>query len=209
MSRKELLGTLWLLLISVVLAIPVVLWGNGLHWELGRVTLYAFFPLLGLLAFSLMWLQISALTLKSFVTQEDLATDTFLKKSGIFVLLLIIFHPVLLGVAMAQVGAGLPLQSLYQYVPPKQTIFITYALIAWSIFIMSEITSRLQKVSWIKRGGKVIEYLNYAGFFLIFWHSIHIGSNLQSGFARGLWWVYAVTALVGLVLVGVRGRSTT
>jgi hypothetical protein len=201
MSRKELGSPLWALFVTVILAFPVFVWGTDLNWQLGRVTFYAFFPLLGLLAFSLMWTQIIAVSLKPYLEKYAVPVDEFLKRTGIFVLLLIIFHPLLLDVAQYQLGAGLPTQSLYSYEPPMLRVFITYALIAWFIFILSEVSFRMQKVAWIRRLNPVVEYVNYAAFFLIFWHSIHIGSNLQHGWVRDVWWFYGVSALFLLIFM--------
>lgn len=191
-----------------MLLVPLYVWSRDLNYAFSSVTLHQFFPLLGMLAFSLMWLQIVALSLPHW-REGGFDTDRFLRQSGVVVLLLIVAHPLLLDIAQYRAGAGKPPASLYAYVPESMHIYITLAITALTIFLVLEISSYFQKWGWVRRLQPAIEYAGYIGFFLIFVHSLSLGGNLQAGWLRYLWWFYGASALVLLSWRAIRTMSTT
>ncbi len=193
----------------VVLLLSIFVWAQGISFHFGQVDAYAFFPLLGMLAFSTMWLQIVTVCFMKWWKANGLDSDRFLRQSGLFVLILIITHPLTLTLAQKYNGAGLPVQSLYAYLPAMQHVFITYALVALTIFLASEVASHLQGLPFIKKSASFIEYANYIGFFLVFIHSLSIGTNLQGAWFRDIWWFYGVTALLMLAYKAYQGMQSS
>ncbi len=180
----------------IVLALPVFAWGQSFTWQFGHLTPWGLFPVFGLLAFSIMWLQMAALALGPWLKRYDIPTDDFFAWSGLAFLLFILLHPLVLALAQWQIKAGLPPQSLYAYEPSELQIFITYGLLAWIVFLVTEVALRLKDIPIVQRSLAVLQYINYIAFYLVFWHSLHLGSHVQAGYLHWIWWGYALTHLL-------------
>ena len=179
------------LLFSFVLLIPIYFWGVSFAWNFSTVSLYLLFPLLGLLAFSIMWVQVVVSAFeKWFSSRIDIGK--FWACSGIIVLILFIAHPLL-----ALIGQYGYTQSWnpFNLVSESEMVFIVLALIAFATFIVFEVTLRwknsiIQKIKpWIENGSLV-------GIILVWVHSLNIGSHTRLGFMRYLWWFYGITAML-------------
>lgn len=182
------------------LCAPLYVWAHPLS-SLADMSLYELFPVFGLLAFSIFWLQIMAL---GFEPLLHFSAKPFLRWSGHAFMLFVLLHPFLLAVAQLNNQFGLPLQSFYTYVPARLTLYLNFAIIAFIVFIVTELSFWFSNVAWVKKWVVPLEYLNYVAFYLIFWHSLHLGQHLQSGWLLGIWWFFAITALPIIVTLVAR-----
>ncbi|HEY1074328.1 MAG TPA: hypothetical protein VGE59_01340 [Patescibacteria group bacterium] len=180
-------------LATLVILLPILVWGSSLPRPLSQVSLYELFPVFGLLAFSIFWLQLLGLLCKPYLTH--LSLRPFFKWSSHAFMTFVIAHPLLLAIAQFNNHLGLPLQSFYDYVPSNLTGYINLAVIAFLVFVITEITGWIGNTPWIQKFAKPLEYVNYLTFFLVFWHSIHLGQHLQSGWLLTVWWFFVITGL--------------
>jgi hypothetical protein len=188
----------YLLASLLVLALPTVVWGRALDWDTQSMNSYTVFPLLGLLAYTIFFLQVVTLSLAPYLREAGVAVDGYLKRSGHFFFLLVLLHPIVLRMALSE-SEGTWLQAIYDYVGTEAAPYITLALSALALFCITEVFYRTGS-RW---GGPVvavvIEYTNYLAFYAIYIHSTHLGTNLQEGLLRSVWLGYLCIASVAIV----------
>ena len=101
-------------LVATVSVLAFIAWGQGNSWNFSHLSSYQLFPLLGLLAFSLMWTHYIIGTAKELITARPEALRTYYRWTGYAVLLLICLHPGLLIYQLFRDGAGLPPAGSYR-----------------------------------------------------------------------------------------------
>ncbi len=156
------------------------------------VTTYDVFPLLGLLAFSIMWTHYIAGSIRRLYGIEARENRVYLKYSSTAVLALILLHPGLLIFQLYQDGFGLPPKSyLTVYGETGMKIAILLGTIGFIIFLSYELRKKFYKKSWWK-------YINWAqvvAMFLIFYHGLTLGGELSVAWYRVVWFLYGVSFL--------------
>ena len=169
---------------------PLYVWygrlGGGLAFD-ENLTL-ALFPALGLAAFSIMWLHVVGGALREWLTKY-IDFQRFVGWSSAIVLVLLILHPALL-----LAGVGLRNTKLiFEYNEPK---YIWLAIIAWFILVGYEVLKRFKKRDFFIKHWNAVKLISTIGFFLTFFHSLGVGSDLQSGTLRYVWLTYGATAAI-------------
>lgn len=170
-------------LTTVVLGVVLVAWTTGLRGGIGR---YDLFPLLGLVAWSLMWMHYVSGSLKRYL---GLASDTkvlslYFQVTGIVVLALILLHPVILDINLFRDGLGLPPQSLFAaYTTTGTQIAIVLGVISLTAFLLFELGRWFRHKSW----WVYIEWASVVAMGLIFVHALLIGGELFAGWFRVIW----------------------
>ena len=187
---------------TIVIILPVYIWADFLSWNFTAVSISSIFPLLGLLAYSILWLQMFVVAV--LISLPTDFKNNFFLISGLAFLLLIIAHPLLLSIAQYQIG-----QSIIDYVGDTRKVFITLAITAWVIFILYEIFRRFKKWKFFCNSMIIFKYLNYVAFYLIFFHSINLGTNLQEGPLKFVWYFYALSGLLFIYLEEKHNKKLT
>ena len=187
----------WSLSVTVI-GIAVIAWGNNLNWTLGNLSVYQLFPLLGLMAFSIMWGHYIALAVRKLMGLGEDSSKTYYKYTGYLVLALILLHPGLLIFQLWYDGFGFPPNSyLENYVAPSLAGAVYIGTVSWVFFIAFEFKK------WIK-GTKLwptVRYGSDAAMIGIFIHGLVLGSNLQTGWYNRVWIVYGVTLVLSLAFI--------
>jgi hypothetical protein len=176
----------------ILAAIVAVLVPVGVHiinapWENSSL-IAAVFPIFGLLAFTLLWLHAISGAFEGWL-RERFNFDTFVHWTATIILVSILLHPILLlillkgNIAMILSG-GLP---------------IWLGLIGLVLLLTYDIGKALKKYEFFTKNWNWILIISNIGFVLTLFHSLKIGSDLQSGFMRSLWIFYGVTAIAALV----------
>ena len=174
-----------------VVGLAVLAWLQGLH---GKIGVYELFPLLGILAWVLMWMHYVGGSLKRYL---GLAKDMQILKryfdiTSAIVLALILLHPGLLYVGLYADGMGLPPFSAFLvYEHLTMRVALVLGSISLTIFLLFELRRWFKGKSW----WRYIEWANILAMFLIFVHALMIGGELYAG------WFMAVWVLLGLFLV--------
>ena len=178
---------------SAVAFLAVMAWWQQVQPLHGAVDVYNFFPLLGLIAFSLMWTHfiIGAVSHASSVQYERGYYSVI--TMGV-VLALIILHPSLLSYGLYRDGLGLPPGSLFE-VYRADIIAIIIAEISLAIFLAYELRRKFAKTTW----WKYVEALQGVAMIGIFYHSLTLGSTLQQvSWYRTIWWLYGITLIASI-----------
>ncbi len=187
-NTRNLLGYGLITLNILVVTVAIFAWGTLYNWQISSI--YGFFPLLGLLAFSLMWTHYVAAAVNR---QYDNAFDlkTYYKWTGWAVVVLIIFHPLLLNYALFRDGLGLPPGSDLLYLGKKMLTALLLGVSALAIFLAYESKPLLEKSKF----WPVMIGLNDLAMIFIFFHARLLGGSLH------LQWFHTVWNFYGVVLV--------
>jgi len=187
----------WSLSTAVVL-LSILVWGQFYDWHLS-FNAYVIFPVLGLSAYGIMWSHYVAGTARQLLKLDAGVLKSYYRFTGYAVLTLICLHPGLLIYQRFQDGFGLPPRSYETYVAPGLGWVTLLGTASLLVFLAFELHRKFGGRSWW-------HYVTEAGdvaMLAIFYHGLRIGTQLQSGWFRYVWWFYGIT----LILVLIRSYS--
>lgn len=198
-SSERLRGIAWLT--AALAVVPaVVVWLQGMGPGLVELTLidaYSLFPLFGLLAFGLMWSHYVVAALRLMTSHNRSVTEGFTNKTGWAVLVFIVMHPTILIYSLWRDGLGLPPGSYSMYVAPH----LAWAVALGSFSLLCFLAWELRRWFDSRRWWKYVESLSDIAMIFILVHGFKIGGELQSGWFRYAWLLYAVSLAVCLVII--------
>lgn len=171
------------LLTTLVLGLSFLAWLQGVRGNVGR---YEFFPLLGLMAFGLMWMHYVSGSLKRYVglANERAVLRKYFTVTSVIVLGLILLHPGLLYTGLYTDGFGLPpLSSFAVYQSVGARVALLLGSIGLTIFLLFELKRWFGQRKW----WKYVDYANIGAMILIFMHALIIGGELMNGWFRFVW----------------------
>lgn len=178
-------------LTTLVSVLAIVAWGQGNSWQLASLTIYQIFPLLGLLAFSIMWSHYVAAVTRLHFKIDRAVLSRYFEATSLAVLGAILLHPSLLAWESWRSGFGLPPKSSLEYVAPDMRLYVVLGMTGLVIFLAYEFRRKFGDRSW----WKYVASASDVAMILIFIHSIQLGSHLQTGWFRAIWYFYGLTLL--------------
>lgn len=181
-------------LVTVVTVLAVLAWGGSYGWHIWPLTSYILFPLLGLLAFSIMWTHYMVGALKRYWKLEDDKLRRYFRWTGYAVLVLICLHPGLLIYQRFRDGYGLPPGSYETYVGPGLGWITLLGTTSLLVFLAFE----LRRFFGTRRWWHFVADASDAAMLAIVYHALRIGSALQQSWYRAVWWLYLVTLVAAL-----------
>lgn len=185
----------WGLTVAVCL-VALLAWSNDYYGHFEHVGVYDVFPLLGLLAFSIMWSQYVSGAISRLFEIDTKVLKSYFQYTGYAVLLLILLHPSLLIIQRFLDGYGLPPNSYKSYVQPSLYLALFLGPLSLVIFLFYELKRFFDKRSWWKYVTTAVDIAMLA----IFYHGLELGSQLsQREWFRTLWVFYGVVLIVILV----------
>jgi len=173
--------------------LAVLNWGQSLDWQL-HLNAYTIFPVLGLLAFSLMWSHYIAALVRRRLGVEAGVLHRYFEVTSLLVLALILLHPGLLILQRFIDGYGLPPKSYESYVAPGLGWVTVLGSVSLLAFLAFEFRRFFADRSW----WKYVPMAGDAAMLAIVYHGLRIGDQLQSGWYRYVWYIYAVI-LIGIL----------
>jgi hypothetical protein len=181
----------------VVSVLAVYVWASSLAWDFSGLSIYQIFPVLGLLAWSIMWSHYVAVYLRErkYVSANHELADYF-RLTSYAVLVLLLLHPGLLIYQRFRDGFGLPPKSYETYVAPNLAWVTLLGTVSLFAFLAYEFHRWYSNRPWWK-------YIVSAGdiaMLAIFYHGLRLGTQLHVLWFRYIWWFYGV-CLVLLLLV--------
>jgi len=181
-------------LASLVSILAIYVWGQSFAWDVHAINPYQFFPVLGLLAFSLMWTHyvVGALKTSLFAGQR---LDSYFRYTGYVVLGAIVLHPGILIYKRFRDGYGLPPGSYESYVAPSMAWITLLGTTALLLFLAFELHRWFGKKPW----WKYVIAANDLAMLLVFYHGLRLGSQLHGGWYHSVWLFYGVV-LVALLI---------
>lgn len=175
--------------------LAVLVWGDNAGWQLLPFNSYLWFPVLGLVAFSIMWSHYINGMVRELLGVAPEALKSYYRWTGYAVLGLICLHPGLLIWQRWRDGAGLPPGSYESYVASGLgwiTILGTACLL---VFLAFELHRWFGKQPWFRY---VIDASDVAMLGIVY-HGLRLGSNLQQGWFHYVWWFYTITLVLVLI----------
>jgi nitrite reductase/ring-hydroxylating ferredoxin subunit len=149
------------------------------------------FPLVGLYAFTLVWLQFMLGSSMGPLKRVYPWIKTFHRWEGAFALLFALTHPLLLVLAV-----GIQHYVARDYVTPNLVPFIWIGYVQLFLIIVTAGTALLAKIPWLRARWHFIHYANYAVFVLVWVHSWFLGSDVRPTNLKYLWFFFALTAML-------------
>lgn len=181
-------------LAGLVTLLAVLVWA-GERFGGSRLSVYDWFPLLGLLPFSLMWTHYIIGSLRRYLGVGKEVNRQYTKLTSIAVLVFILLHPGLLNFQLNRVGLGLPPSSYQAVYPQAVQGAITLGAIGLLIFLAFEFKRWFGKKSW----WRFMEYAQIVAMGLIFYHGLILGRELSVGWYRAVWYGYGVSLVAAIV----------
>lgn len=180
---------------AAVVGLAVTVWLQRYGSRLQSLSAYQFFPLFGLLAFSLMWAHYMVSVARQQLKLDASATHLYFEITSVLVLIAILIHPDLLAYQLWRDGFGLPPSSyLNHYVAPTKHLAAILGILSLAVFLAYEFRRAFKHRPW----WRYIEYLTDLAMLAIFYHSLTLGSQVQSGWFRAVWWFYGLTLIAAL-----------
>lgn len=183
----------WSLSVLVTL-LAVMVWGQSYRWHLA-FNAYVIFPVLGLSAYGIMWSHYVVGTARQLLKVDKTVLENYYRWTGFVVLALICLHPGLLVYQRFADGFGLPPGSVGTYVAPGLGWLTLLGLASLLVFLAYEFRRVFYNRSWW-------HYVAEAGdlaMLAIFYHGLRLGTQLQTGWFRYVWWLYGLTLLAILI----------
>ncbi len=174
------------------LAVGYPLWMRikTLHWAFDGALLSNLFPLFGILAFTLLWLHSISGVFEPFL-RKHINFDRFVHITSILILISIILHPLLLLVTF-----NFNVSNVFLVYGVK---YILIGMVGWILLIIYDIGKALKKYNFFAVHWNQILIISNVGFLLTFFHSLYLGSDLQSGMLRAVWIFYGITAIIAII----------
>lgn len=179
---------------TLVSVVAFYAWGDLYEWQFANFNSYQLFPLFGLLAFSLMWSHYIASVVRQVYKLDKTVLKTYFEATSLAVLAFILLHPGLLAWQLWRDGMGLPPGSELNYVAPSLKAYVILGMVSLLVFLIYEFRRKYGDKPW----WKYIGYLSDIAMLLIVWHSFRLGSHLQQGSLRSLWYFYGITLVASL-----------
>ena len=183
----------WTLAGSVSL-LAFIVWGQSYGWKFNMLNAYQLFPLLGLLAFSLMWSHYISGAIRQYLKFSPQTLKTYFESTALVVLALILLHPGILILQRFIDGFGLPPGSYSSYVAPGLGWLTLLGTASLAAFLLFELRRFYSKRSW----WKYVLYLNDIAMVAVFYHGLRLGSQLQISWYRTLWFFYGITLIAAI-----------
>lgn len=196
LSDTQLQVLAWGLSLTVSI-LAVFAWGQQLRWNVASINNHQLFPLFGLLAFSLMWAHYLASVARHVAGHGKDVLKNYFEITSYAVLFFIFAHPGLLAYQLARGGLGLPPGSYLTFVGPGLYWAIAVAAVALLMFIAFEFRRIFDHHPWWR-------YVLYAvdlAVVGIYFHALALGTHVQDGWYRGVWFFYGVTLALALAYV--------
>lgn len=194
-ARNQLwLGLAWTLGV-LVCAISILAWGRDYGWHLLPFNAYQLFPVLGLLAFSLMWTHYMMGAMSGWRKLPSGALASYFRFTGYAVLALICLHPGLLIYQRFRDGYGLPPHSYESYVAPG----LGWVTILGSASLLVFLAFEFHRVYGQHRWWHYVVDASDLAMLVILYHGLRLGQQLQHGWFRGVWFFYAASLILVLI----------
>lgn len=179
------LATAWGLA-GLVSLLAIVSWGQKFGWQLWPLSPYLLFPVLGVLAFSLMWVHYVIGAICDLCGASEATLKSYFRITGYLVLALLFLHPGLLIYQRFRDGFGLPPESYVSYVAPGLGWVALLGSVSLLIFLAFELHRFFGEKSWWQY---VVDASDVAMLGILY-HGLRLGNFY--GWFRVLWLFYGV-----------------
>lgn len=180
----------YFLITFAYLAVLIPLWMRvkDLDWTYANL-FQNLFPTFGILAFTLLWLHVAGAAFEPWLNRH-INFETFVNNTSNLILFFFILHPLLLFLSFGS------LNSIYAVYNP---LYVRLGAIGLLLLLTFDVGRALKRREFFVRHWNKILIISTIGFIFIFFHSLNIGSDLQSGPLRFIWIFYGITAIISTI----------
>ncbi len=172
---------------SIAVVYPAIIQIKNSVWALDSTLTLNLFPLFGLIAFSLLWLHAISGVFEPWL-RKQINFDNFVNRTSTLILICLTLHPLLL-----LVNFEFNLNSiLFSY----EIKYIRLAIAGWVLLIIYDVSKPFKNRAFFSRNWNKILIISTIGFLMTFFHSLALGSDLQSGMLRAVWIFYGATTIL-------------
>jgi hypothetical protein len=179
---------------ALACALAISAWGIAFDWQFDSLSAYSIFPVLGLLAFSIMWSHYMVGALRR-IFAPGTELKSFFSWTGYAVLVLILLHPGMLIYQRFRDGFGLPPGSYESYVAPGMAWITLLGSLSLLVFLSFELKRWFDKKKW----WLYVLVLNDIAMLAIFYHGLRLGSQTHLAWFKVIWWFYGITLIAALI----------
>lgn len=173
---------------TLAIALPIFAHIRNVSWSESSLLLNLF-PIFGLLAFTLLWLHSISGVYEEWL-RERFHFDALIHWTSLVILVSMLLHPLLLLIVV-----DFQFLAIFE----GHVLEIALGLMGLVLLLTYDVGKALYKYNFFSKNWHKILVVSTIGFLLTFFHSIMIGSDLQSGFMRYLWVFYGVTAIASTI----------
>jgi hypothetical protein len=178
-----------------VVSLAIIVWAKSQPWGLLALSPYEVFPVLGLIAFSLMWGHFFMGSIRALFNIDASSLKRYYTVTSWVVLLAILFHPGLLIYQLWRDGFGLPPGSyLNHYVAESMGWAAMLGFISLMAFLAFELHRFFKEKSW----WHWVERASDVAMIAIFVHGLMLGRHTQEGWFRYVWIFYGITLVLAI-----------
>jgi hypothetical protein len=152
------------------------------------------FPLAGLYAFTLVWLQVMIGTNMDVLRKHLPWIEKFHRKQGAAALLFAFAHPLML-----LAGTGLASFLAIKFVRPELALFAWLGFLQLTLITCTAGSAMLMRHPWLRTRWRMIHYANYLVFASVWVHSWFLGTDVNGTALKYLWLFYLAAAVLALV----------
>lgn len=181
-------------LATVVTVLAIYVWGSSFAWQVSSISAYTFFPVLGLIAFSIMWSHYMVGVLRRTLL-HGAPLHQYFRWTGYIVLVMIVLHPSILIYRRFKDGFGLPPGSYESYVAPSMAWITLLGSACLLIFLAFELRRWFNKRNW----WKYVLILNDLAMVAIFYHGLRLGTQTHIKWFTYVWWFYGITLIAAIL----------
>lgn len=187
MDQKTYTNFSWITLIAVM-TVGITAWSQTISWDFGSLTAYQWFPLLGILAWMIMWTHYIT-AVPRVMNPELKKSRSYYKVSSYIVLACLLLHPGILALVQFQNDQGVPPNSFVEYVGESMRLAVFLDTIGLTIFLSYEYFERVQSKAWAKRWWWLVSISQSLAMTVIFVHGLRLGTTLGDGWFRLVWFI--------------------
>jgi predicted heme/steroid binding protein len=180
------LATITLVLNIGVSAAAIAAWANAMSGH--TVSIIAIAGLLGLVAFSLMWVHFVSDAIRDIWLKDESAGEQYTITRWI-ILGAILLHPSLIVLYLYQNNYGLPPESYESYLGEAKVPFVFLGILALTVFLAFECKK------WLVRHNlwRYILHANFLAMFAVLIHGFQLGNVMAATWYFVLWCLYGLT----------------
>lgn len=191
-------------LVGIMWIMSVTAWIQSTPDALTMPSAYDIFPVFGLMAFSalLSTYVVNAVSTHLKIPGKKLAA--YYQNISYVILILILTHPSTLIARLFMDGYGLPPGSYAAYVNEKYLWVVWLGVISLLVFLAFEFHRWFSRKGW----WKWVVYANDIAMLFVFYHGLTLGTELQKGWFRYVWWLYGVILIATIVYLRFIAKRT-
>jgi len=199
MNQKRFNYLTWTV-VSGSLALSIFVWGDSVNWKIAGLSVYQWFPLFGLIAWTTMTTHFYTGSLR--ILYKDLKRPKWFSEiTGNLVLGSLLLHPGLLTYAQIKNDQGTPPGSYYSYVGNSLKLAVILGTIALLIFLSFEVFERIKNNATIKKYWWAVSLSQSLAMTLIWVHGLRLGTHLGDGWFRVVWVLYGLALIPSFYII--------